>query len=211
MEILAENLGKRFNRQWIFKGVNYRFASGSATAITGNNGSGKSTFLQVLFGFQEHSAGKVSYLLNGSNLPEENLPGKISFAAPYLELPEEFTLQEALDFHFGLVPLKTDIQLSEVLQACKLAGHEKKFIKHFSSGMKQRLKLILAIYSNTPALFLDEPCTNLDDAGIAWYQSLLHNPTLTQGRTLIVASNQAYEYEFCSNKLQVVEGEVRVE
>ena len=103
MELILSDIGKRFNSQWIFKGLHHTFSEGSATALVGNNGSGKSTLLQIIFGFQTHSKGTISYLQQQQNLLEEELPGKISFAAPYLDLPEEFTLSEVLAFHFKIV------------------------------------------------------------------------------------------------------------
>lgn len=201
MELVLTDIGKRFNTQWIFKGINHTFATHSASALVGNNGSGKSTLLQIIYGFQTHSRGKIEYHLNHQILLEEELPRTISFAAPYLELPEEFTLNEMLAFHFKMVPLLPDVNLKEVLDSCGLTGNEQKYIKHFSSGMKQRLKLILAFYSQTALLLLDEPCSNLDEKGIAWYKQLLKNAAGT--RTIIIASNQPFEYEVCETMIDV--------
>lgn len=195
MELVLKDIGKRFNTQWIFKGIHHTFASHSASALIGNNGSGKSTLLQIIYGFQTHSKGKIAYNLEQQTLLEEDLPRHISFAAPYLELPEEFTLSEMLAFHFKIVPPLPDVKINKVLNACGLTGNEHKYIKHFSSGMKQRLKLILAFYSHTSLLLLDEPCSNLDEKGIAWYKQLLKNAVGT--RTIIIASNQTFEYEVC--------------
>lgn len=201
MEIVLEDIGKRFNSQWIFKGLSHSFLSGSASALTGNNGSGKSTLLQIIYNFQTFSRGKIAWHLQGLPLAEEALPGKISFAAPYLELPEEFSLDEMLRFHFNIVPPKPEVSFNEMLQAAGLAGQEKKYIKHFSSGMKQRLKLLLAFNSHTPLLLLDEPCSNLDEKGIHWYKQTLAEILGT--RTVIVASNQTYEYEGCQTIINV--------
>jgi ABC-type multidrug transport system ATPase subunit len=134
-------------------------------------------------------------------LNDESLPGKISLAAPYLELPEEFTLEEMLRFHFSIVPAKTGYLKEEMLKSAGLAGQEQKFIKHFSSGMKQRLKLLLAFYSNSPLLLLDEPCSNLDENGIKWYRRMLEENLGT--RTIIIASNQSIEYEGCQTIINV--------
>lgn len=201
MQVELNDIGKRFNRQWIFKGVNHTFLSNSATALTGNNGSGKSTLLQLIYNFQTYSKGSISYKINQEILAEDALQGNMVLAAPYLDLPEEFTLHEMLAFHFGLLPLRIGSNLQDILVQSGLQGNEHKYIKHFSSGMKQRLKLILALYSDTPLLLLDEPCTNLDERGTNWYRDTI----LSQvgKRTIIIASNQTIEFDFCSEVLNV--------
>ncbi len=201
MEVILSDIGKRFNSQWIFKGITHTFLPNSISALTGNNGSGKSTLLQIIYGFQTYSRGKISWELNNESLIDETLPGKISLAAPYLELPEEFTLEEMLRFHFSIVPPKTANSKEEMLKSAGLAGQEQKFIKHFSSGMKQRLKLLLAFYSNSPLLLLDEPCSNLDENGINWYRNILE-ANIGQ-RTIIIASNQTFEYQGCQSIINV--------
>ena len=182
------NLGKRYNREWIFRHLNYEFEPGKYYAITGANGSGKSTLLQVIAGALLHNEGEISY--QGSPI----LPyKKISVATPYLELVEELTAKEMLNFHtqFKLLTLP----VKEILQQVGLADAANKQLRYFSSGMKQRLKLAQAFFSATPLLLLDEPITNLDDAGIALYKQLIADHT--QNRIVIVSSNDRQEYSFC--------------
>ena len=203
MKITLNKLGKKFNRQWVFKDIDFVFEAGSQTALVGNNGSGKSTLLQIIDNYQTYSRGEIVYEYEGKVLEEEALIGKISLAAPYLELPEDFTLMEMLRFHFNLMPLRAGYVFGSILQESGLAGNEDKPIKYFSSGMKQRLKLILAIYADTPLLLLDEPCSNLDDHGIQWYHSLVSS--FGSNRTLLIASNQKFEYDFCEHVLAVTD------
>ena len=132
MKISLQDIGKKFNRQWVFKGVNYNFESNGSYALVGNNGSGKSTLLQIIFNYQTYSKGLIQYELAGKILTEENLVGKISLAAPYLDLLDDFNLLEMLQFHFGIIPKQDDITLAEMIQACGLSGQENKFIKHFN-------------------------------------------------------------------------------
>lgn len=201
MKIVLENTGKRFNKQWLFKDLSYTFESNKSYALIGHNGSGKSTLLQIIYNFTPLSKGNISYSLNQQILSEESVQTMISFTAPYLELPEEFTIQEVLNFHFKLTRLQHKYDLSQVLIDTNLSKHLHKPVKVLSSGMKQRLKLILAICSDTPLLLLDEPCSNLDDQGISWYKKLMLNEV--NSRTIIVASNQSYEFEFCTSHLQI--------
>ena len=203
MEIRLTDIGKRYNRQWIFKGINYTISSNSSLALVGNNGSGKSTLLQLIYNYQTISKGSISYHLQGRQVNDEDLYQFFSFVAPYLDLPEEFTLDEVWDFNFSLKKLKAGITKSQVFELCGLAGNEKKFIKHFSSGMKQRLKLILALYADTPILLLDEPCSNLDKNGILWYRKTIFD--MLGSRTIHVASNQLDEYDFCAGRIEMHE------
>jgi ABC-type multidrug transport system ATPase subunit len=106
-----------------------------------------------------------------------------------------------LQFHFKLIPKQADISLEEMISNGGLGGQENKAVKYFSSGMKQRLKLLMAVYADTPLLLLDEPCSNLDNQGIEWYRNLVQ--TQLKKRTIIIASNQLFEYDFCDSTLSV--------
>ncbi len=203
MKITLNDIGKKFNRQWVFKGINFSLAANSSCALIGNNGSGKSTLLQIIDNYQTFSKGTIQYELEGHQLEEEELVGKIALAAPYLELLDDFSLMEMMRFHFAIMPIQKGVSFEEMIAGCGLLGQENKLIKYFSSGMKQRLKLVLAIYADTPLLLLDEPCSNLDEQGIEWYRNLVR--TQLGKRTIIIASNQSYEYDFCEKSLSVLD------
>ena len=82
-----------------------------------------------------------------------------------------------------------------------LKNAAKKQIRNFSSGMKQRLKLALAIFDQAPILLLDEPCSNLDQEGIQTYHQLMQ--AYAMHKLIIVASNDPQEYQFCSQQLSL--------
>ena len=201
MEIIADNLSKKFQRDWIFKNLNLHFQTPHSYTIIGPNGSGKSTLLQILAGILPATNGTVTYKADAQTIPVEHIYRHLSIASPYLELIEEFTLLEAVKFHTQFKPLKDNLSMNEFLEIMKLNKSIKKQIKHFSSGMKQRLKLGLAFYSNTDLILLDEPTSNLDSQGIAWYHQEIEKNT--QDRLLVLCSNQSYEYEFCENIISI--------
>jgi ABC-type multidrug transport system ATPase subunit len=201
MKISLQNIGRRFNREWIFKGVDYTFTQGESYAILGPNGSGKSTLLQVLNGSLTPSAGKINYFNGETEVEAENIFQHLSLAAPYLELIEEFTLSEIIDFHFKFKPYKTGIDLASVIELLNMNSSKNKPVRYFSSGMKQRLKLALAFCADTPILMLDEPTSNLDAQGVDWYLNLIEQ--FSQNRLTIICSNQEHEYGFCSNILNI--------
>lgn len=200
MHIHLNNIGKRFNLEWIFRNVSYTFNSEKKYAITGNNGSGKSTLLQIIGGAVMHSEGAISYKSqNNTTVSEEYIHRELSIVAPYLELTEEMTASEFLLFHNEFKQLTHST--SEILSFTALRNAADKQIRYYSSGMKQRLKLAQAFFSNTSILLLDEPTSNLDEDGIQLYKTLVDN--YTKGKLVIVSSNDPNEYDFCTEVLPI--------
>jgi ABC-type multidrug transport system ATPase subunit len=189
----VSQLSKRYNREWIFKNLNYTFQSGKTYAITGPNGSGKSTLMQVLWGQLPQSSGTISYSHSGKHIPVEEIFSQVVVAAPYMDLIEELTLAEHLAFHFTLRKPRPGYTIETMLSQLYMTDSRDKQIANFSSGMKQRVKLGLAFFTDTKMIFLDEPGTNLDENAFMWYRKNLEDPAL--GDTLVfIASNQKNEY-----------------
>jgi len=202
MKITLDNIGRRFNQEWIFRNLTYSFDSSGNYAVLGPNGSGKSTLLSVLLGSLSLSEGKISYT-EQSEVNADEVYSKMSLAAPYLDLIEEFTLQETIDFHFRFKTPHPLVDTKSILDLLGLAKSQDKALKYFSSGMKQRTKLILACCSDTPVLILDEPTSNLDNQGVDWYHELIAK--FTSNRLVIIGSNQEHEYSFCPNFIQITD------
>ncbi len=203
MQIKLTNTGKRYNREWIFRHVNFEFLPRKRYAITGPNGSGKSTLLQVVAGAVLHSEGTIDYLNSNLNnpIPSINAHKHLSIAAPYLEMIEELSAVEMLNFHATFKPFVKPVL--EILEEVNLEKSAHKQIRYFSSGMKQRLKLAQAFFSATDVLLLDEPTTNLDAEGIALYQRLIR--TYANEKMLVVSSNDKQEYDFCEEVISIVD------
>jgi ABC-type multidrug transport system ATPase subunit len=200
MNISLNNVGRRFNKEWIFRNLSTEFTSGNSYAILGPNGSGKSTLLSVLTGSLSPSEGEISFS-DTKEISVENIYKYISLAAPYLELVETFTLRESIDFHFKFKNFASGLDSKKLITILGLEKAANKEIKYFSSGMKQRTKLALACCTDTPILFLDEPTSNLDVQGINWYRELIEN--FGKDRLTIIGSNQIQEYDFCTNQIQI--------
>lgn len=200
-EIQLEGASKRFQYEWIFKNLSLNLSQGQPLALIGSNGSGKSTLLKCISGSIPLSSGKISFKQKGKNIPESEWFRFLTIAAPYLELPEEFSLSELIDFHFKFKSPLNGISKSEILEIIYLEEHSNKMISQFSSGMKQRLKLGLALLSEVPIILLDEPTSNLDRKGIQWYQELIEK--FAGNRILVVCSNEPREFEFCKQKINL--------
>jgi ABC-type multidrug transport system ATPase subunit len=212
MKITLIDAGKRFNRDWIFRHLSYEFLPEHSYAITGPNGSGKSTLLQVIAGAIGISEGSIRYEQAATSAPASGPAPEISpdqayrylsLSAPYLELIEEMTSTEFLRFHHSFKPFLPSFPIPRILAAVGLEAAAHKQIRFFSSGMKQRIKLAQALFSETPVVLLDEPTTNLDTEGIALYQRLIRE--YSAGRMVIVSSNDVQEYDFCEKVVDITE------
>ncbi|MCU0419108.1 MAG: ATP-binding cassette domain-containing protein [Cyclobacteriaceae bacterium] len=192
MDIQVENLSKRFNYEWIFRSLTYRFCSDQLYAITGPNGSGKSTLLHVLWQQVPPTGGTITYRDGAAAVPLEHVYNRVAIAAPYMELIDEFTLREAIAFHFRFRQPVPGCTTAALLDQMELSHAADKPLQFFSSGMKQRVKLGLAFFTQAHVLFLDEPTTNLDERAVHWYTDLLQRSR--PGKIVIIASNQPSEY-----------------
>lgn len=201
MTISLSDAGKRFNRDWIYRHLSFQFETGKSYAITGPNGSGKSTLLQALSGSMLLNEGQIEWKNENGVIDNEKIFQYISICAPYLEVIEEMTLTEFLQFHQGFKPFLPGLDIKSVISIIGLEKAENKQIRYYSSGMKQRVKLAQCILSDTAIVLLDEPCTNLDAAGISLYHSLID--TYCKNRLLVVSSNDEVEYRFCKEKINI--------
>jgi ABC-type multidrug transport system ATPase subunit len=199
MQISLEQACKRFNKEWIFKNLNFQFEAGKHYALIGNNGSGKSTLLQIIAGYSSLTKGNISW----SPFDAVNIYQQISFAAPYLELVEEFTAIEQFEFQAQFKPIQKKLSTEKILELIGLKNAAHKQIRYYSSGMKQRLKLALAIFSDCPILLLDEPCSNLDKEGYTLYETLIKEYAMH--KLIIVGSNDPAEYHFCEAQVNLMD------
>ncbi len=195
MRITLEHIGKKYGKSWIFKGIGLSFEPGESYAILGNNGSGKSTLLKLLAGQTEPNTGEIEF----ENTPIDQVYQKISFCAPYIDLIEELTLKELLDFVDKNKPFLADYPKERILKMFNF--DEDKWIKDYSSGMKQRVKLSLALFADVEVCLLDEPTSNLDEKGVNWFMGMLEE--MPKNRTVIIASNLEREYTFCKHHIDI--------
>lgn len=192
MEISLSSVGKRYGFEWIFRNIDFNFQSGYSYALTGHNGSGKSTLLKILSGGLSPSEGRLTFINEGKELNQIQIAENVAYAAPYIHLIDDFTLQEMLEFHFRFK--KMAVSQDEFMTILGLTAHKNKPVSKFSSGMMQRLKLSLAILTKSDILLLDEPTSYLDEHAIQWYRNLLSENI--QDRLIIIGSNQRHEYAF---------------
>jgi len=203
MDLVLNNVGKRYRFDWIFRQIDFHFKGGEQYAILGPNGCGKSTFMKILSGHLTPSKGTIEFQKNGTKIRTDNVYRSISYAAPYIDVIEEMSLQEAIDFHLRFKPMLDNLRTDELIELLDFSKSRHKEVRFFSSGMKQRLKLVLALCSDTELLLLDEPTTNLDQQGFDWYQELIKK--YVRDRLVIVASNVEMDYSFCKEQINILD------
>lgn len=200
--IRLENVAKRFNYTWIFQGINLEIQKNEHVALLGSNGSGKSTLMQCISGYQTISEGKWQFVAEGEDISQKDFYQRIAIAAPYQELIDDFTFAEMLDFHFSIKSKISNISLENIIELSGLKSVLNKKLLYFSSGMRQRVKLILAIFSDVDFLFLDEPCSNFDQVAIIWYNELIKNYAGDRG-VIVCSNHQKTEHGFCERVIEL--------
>lgn len=203
MQLQLTNLGKRYNRHWIFRRLNATVTADAPVAITGANGSGKSTLLQVIAGALEKSEGELTLRLQDQPVAAEDYFRQVALCAPYLELIEELTLTEFLAFHEKFRPWLPGLDATRAIELMQLGAARHQQMRYFSSGMKQRVKLAQAICSQSVLLLLDEPTSNLDLAGITMYHQWMQQ--FAKGRLVLIASNDEQEISFCQQRIAIAD------
>jgi ABC-type multidrug transport system ATPase subunit len=200
MKIIATGIHKKFRQEWVFKALNYTFESGKSYAIIGQNGAGKSTLLKTLAQYSLPNKGTVEF--EGIT---EDVNKQISFAAPYSELIEEFTLPELLNFLIQIDFLSTRWDFNTFTSFIDLQPSESKYIKNFSSGMRQKVKLGIALAADRPILCLDEPTSNLDEMAKNWFYKALESQ---RHKLILIASNEQAEINSCTDQLAIADYKV---
>ncbi|MCK9218995.1 MAG: ATP-binding cassette domain-containing protein [Bacteroidales bacterium] len=202
MRIELQHIGKKFNSEWIFRNIFFLFEEQRISAILGRNGSGKSTLLQIVAGNLHPTEGRIVYTYRGKDITNDNIFKYLAMVAPYQELIEEFTIREMLSFHFSFKSYLSGYSHEKAIDLLGFSSIKHKSIHQLSSGMKQRVKLVLALLSDVPLLLLDEPTMNLDKGGIDWYLDLIQQ--LGKRRTIIICSNMHQtESAFADTNLQI--------
>lgn len=202
IKIRAENIGKSFNNRWLFENIELSLNANESIAILGANGVGKSTFTLILAGQIVPTTGIIQWCTGDNPIELNQLNSFYALASPGMELPEELNFKETIGLYYCCKKSKHDYKelLDLFLNNFQFKKRElNKEISQFSSGMKQKLKLLLSFYADTPVIFLDEPLTNLDNKGIELYNKLIDENI--SKRTIIIASNRVEEYKFCKRQL----------
>lgn len=199
--IEAVNLGKDYNLHTIFSQLSGTFQSPLSLAVVGHNGSGKSTLLRVLAGMDSPTTGQVKWTIGDKPLPVHRHYEFLAFCSPHFDFDHRFTVRQILSQYSRVKPMKNHLSVDDLIHHMGFENHQNKYMDELSSGMNQRVRLILTICSDVPVLFLDEPCSNLDQQGVDWYNDLIAE--YAGDKLVFVASNDSREYAFCTELLSM--------
>jgi heme exporter protein A len=195
MKINIQNIDKNFGDRRILQNINFSIESGQSAALIGPNGSGKTTLVKIICGLLRPSRGKVEYTENNELINSLTVYKKIGLVSPYLELYEELTARENLNF-FGRIKKVPNLndRIDDLMNRLNLNGREDDPVKTFSSGMRQRLKYVFALLAMPEVLVLDEPTSNLDIDGIDRVYRIMD--LQRQDKILIIATNDKSDLKY---------------
>jgi len=196
MKLTLQNLSKRYLYDWIIREMNHEFEANTITGINGINGSGKSTLIKLMSGFLSPSEGKILYHLDGQSIDRSDIYQYLSISAPYTDLVQEYDVEEMYLFHTKFKKMRKDLDAKDFLNVVRLSGNKGKQIQYYSSGMKQRLQLAIALFTDSKLLLLDEPTSYLDSENKEWFYNLLQSELAD--RTIIIASNDLEDFQYCT-------------
>jgi heme exporter protein A len=202
MNVCVENVSRVFNRRTIFKDVSFKVQQGEIFGLTGKNGSGKSTLLKIIAGLLSPSKGKVEYSGENGIVSPERIFSHVGFVAPYLALYDEFSAIENIKLYCAIRGVRYSPEFAKVLlEKTGLPVDRKDPIRSYSSGMKQRMKMIFAILHRPPMLLLDEPISNLDSDGVGMVYSIIGE--WRQFGSVIIATNDASDIAQCDRTIML--------
>jgi ABC-type multidrug transport system ATPase subunit len=200
MKLEVNNLGKRYNYQFVVRNLNLNVSSGEIAGIAGRNGSGKSTTMQMISGYLTPSEGSVEYWSGNTKIQKDSIYKHLAYAAPYIDLPQKITTKELFD-HYTMFKRVCIQSYNEFNSICDLKNTDGKFIANFSSGMKQKIALALALVTDCELLLFDEPTSYLDNFSKSWFLDGIKN--FGEGKTIIIASNDTSDFNSCNQIYEI--------
>jgi len=199
ISIESRDISKKFGNTRLFSNVNFLLNKGDSFFITGPNGSGKSTLMQILAGIQKSSSGNIIYTSGGTVIDSSLYKEIYGFTGPQVNSYDMLTASENLKF---TVSQKVDEKkINEYLEKFGLYRHRTKPVKYYSSGMKQRLRLIHALINDRKILMLDEPCTNLDSKGRDILYETINE--IKNNKIIIIATNESDDIKLCARGINL--------
>jgi len=202
MRIEAKNIYKHFNSRVVLKNVHFEVHSGESLVITGPNGSGKTTLIRIICGLISPNKGELHFYNEKEEIPAEDRYQYIGLVGPYLQLYNQLTAWENIEFFSKIRGIKRETAYYlNLMERLGLRGREEDVLKTYSSGMQQRMKYVIALLHEPEILILDEPTANLDEKGSRIVYEIMQEQMAS--KLLILATNEPNEVKFGKKRLQV--------
>jgi heme exporter protein A len=199
--LTVEGLAASYGARTVFAGVDLRLRQGEVLVVSGANGSGKSTFLRLLAGLQQPTAGSAVYAYEGRAYSPREAAPLIGWVAPDLALYRELTARENMRFFAEVrrLPLG-DAEIDALLEQIGLGGRGDDRLSTYSSGMSQRLRYAYALLHRPPVLLLDEPTVTLDSRGAEVVDQVISRQR--RAGIVVVATNDPRELRYADLLLE---------
>jgi ABC-type multidrug transport system ATPase subunit len=196
-------LSKSFGHQKVFTDLNITHSQ-HTLGIAGPNGSGKSTLLQCMGGLLAPTDGSVAWKEQAEALSSKDLQHRLGYAAPYINLYDELSCRENLTFLSRVRPTGDGQHIEQWLQKTGLDALADHPFGKLSTGQRQRLRLASALFHQPDILLLDEPGSNLDEAGKSLIKEIASQFSVPD-KLLIIASNDKQELQLCQKAYSIEE------
>jgi len=202
--LVCSSLTKSYSSKSIFKNLSINLSTGQSLAVVGRNGSGKSTLVKVIANLIQPDKGSVKCFSGEKEILRENSFVYTGLLSPYLNLYDELSGIENLEFFYRLKSGEHNSYMEKVkyfLEKVNLYERRNDLLKNYSSGMKQRLKLAFAVMNEPELLLFDEPGSNLDAEGSKIVLEIADEQK--KKGILIIATNDEQEKLLCSDYINV--------
>lgn len=202
MKVDVINIYKNFGSRKVLSNINFSVTNSLIFGVTGKNGSGKSTLVKIIAGILSANKGEVRYTIDNKVLNNLTIYQHYGFVSPYLQLYEEFSAIENIEIISKIrsIPLN-ESWAHQLLEKFNLLDRKDDLVREYSSGMKQRLKYVVALYHKPKLLILDEPRSNLDIEGIRIVYETIKEQKLNG--CVIIATNDIEDIQLCDSVLDL--------
>lgn len=207
LRLELDGLSKRFTRKLLFAPVSTTVLEGEIIAITGENGRGKSTLLKMIAHVLPASVGKCAWIEHDRHLDADAIQTRLGYVAPYLELYDDLDAVEHLSFVLEVRKQPEDraALINRLLETGlqETAINSQRRLRAYSSGMRQRVRIAMALAVTPRVLLLDEATSNLDDQGIAFVEKAIRS-FAENGGIVIMATNEPREIASAHRELMLL-------
>ncbi len=193
------NVSKQINGNVILDDISLKLLPGKIYGIVGKNGSGKTMLFRVIAGLMKVNSGEVLY--NGENLFEKTKnPPVVGITIENMGMYPEFTGFRNLKFLAGIRKLITDEDIRNSIARVGLDPDDKRPIKKYSLGMRQRITLAQAFMEKPEILLLDEPTNGLDESGVELVRGILKEEA-KRGAIVFLSSHNKEDIEYLCDEI----------
>lgn len=202
--IETNTLGKKYGEKYSVKDLNLKVRPGCVYGFLGPNGAGKSTTMKMLLGLVKPTAGEIQMF--GNEIHSRNRIEVLKRTGSLIEAPScygHLNGRENLEIVQTLKQVPRE-EIDEVLRIVRLEGQQKKKVREYSLGMKQRLGLAAALLGYPKLLILDEPTNGLDPAGIQEMRELIRSLPERYGMTVVVSSHLLSEIDQMATDVGII-------